>query len=946
MNNAMNMPENKYDLNSEQLTAISAKSPTLVNASAGSGKTRCLVAKAQSLLDSGVHPRNILAVTFTNKAANEMKERLKRAYKGDLGEMQVSTIHSMGVRIIKKFPGEAGLRVPFSIYDDSESVAVIKTLLKARKIADDPYTVMSSISRAKGDQAEDQLDGYIADIYEQYQKVLKSNNAVDFDDLLIYAYEVLLGDAGSTYFSDLWKHILVDEVQDTSRLQYGIILSLYNPQQTKTLFMVGDTNQCLVAGTIIQSESKRTIESISAGDTIKVAAGNNKVVSRPVNKIYSREVKNLPVVTIKTESGLSLTSTYEHMHFAGFERVPEQEKDTRHYVYLMFREDLGYRVGVTKDVRGGGKRYPLVHGYKIRCSGEKADALWILGIFDSESKARYHEHFYSIKYGIPTWIFHTSYRQLKIAYCDEDISRLFHNLDTTTGALKLLGDLGLFIDFPHHVPKCMSKKRRRNFAITLCGDIRGYHRYALSGSSEEDQLILSEMGFKTRASKARGFRLEGVSTDLQTILEIKDRIEQKLKINVIQSAHFTKGFSLPMTPASHVLPGMTCFIEKEGEICTSLITEVIKGIYTGTLHDLDIPVQHNYIANGIVTHNSIYGFRGARPSNMQDFIQKYNPEVINLTYNYRSCPSVIAHANGYLQYGKAMVAKSENTGKVSVTVFRNQEEEAEKIAEALRQMGGYDQTAIIYRMNSRSLQFERAFVRHNIPYKVAGHSFMNRRISKDLMAFLKASRNPSDMESFLRVVNVPKRGFGETKQERFMHEGMPYLKAMATEMPAIDEFLKMLTDISQMKPMEAVSEVLNRTRYRVLQDKNDDKDMVDAFLDASSGYETIDEMILAASFLERDSGRGVNLVTGHASKGLEWDRVFVVGVESEVWPHKLSTDLSEEERLYYVAVTRARRYLNISYSKSRTYRGKAMDSYPSALFNKSFRTLTGKPYSY
>ena len=101
-----------HGLNQEQLDAINAKSPTMVNASAGSGKTRCLIAKIQHILQSGGKPHEILSMTFTNKAANEMKERLRKAC-GDISGMQVSTIHSMCVQIIKKFSHHTYLKLPF-----------------------------------------------------------------------------------------------------------------------------------------------------------------------------------------------------------------------------------------------------------------------------------------------------------------------------------------------------------------------------------------------------------------------------------------------------------------------------------------------------------------------------------------------------------------------------------------------------------------------------------------------------------------------------------------------------------------------------------------------------------------------------------------------------------------------------------------------------------------
>jgi DNA helicase-2/ATP-dependent DNA helicase PcrA len=107
-----------------------------------------------------------------------------------------------------------------------------------------------------------------------------------------------------------------------------------------------------------------------------------------------------------------------------------------------------------------------------------------------------------------------------------------------------------------------------------------------------------------------------------------------------------------MIPASHVLPGMTCFVEEDGKIITDLIVDVKKSLYTGSVYDINIDKYHNFIANNIVTHNSIYSFRGARPENIQDFVKNYKANTRLLTYNYRSCAEVIAHANKFQQFGK------------------------------------------------------------------------------------------------------------------------------------------------------------------------------------------------------------------------------------------------------------------------------------------------------
>lgn len=567
---------NDYGLNDEQLSAINSPSPCYITAAAGSGKTRCLVSKMRQIIDLGNSSESILAITFTNKAASEMKERLKKYT--NVSKMQISTMHSMAVRIIKAFIHLTYLKIPFTIYDDSDQLSIIKTIVKSRELPGDPYEYLSIIGRNKSNGTLPE-DEFSLEIFNQYHEILKQNNACDFDDLLIFSRNCLKNDACRDYFSNKWKHILVDEAQDTSKIQYEIITLLYTPK-TLTMFIIGDVNQ------------------------------------------------------------------------------------------------------------------------------------------------------------------------------------------------------------------------------------------------------------------------------------------------------------------------------------------------------------------------SIYGWRGAYPQNIKDFIKTYNASTKHLTYNYRSCSDVISIANGFQQFGSPMIAKSPTAGKVSVTEFENQQQEAERVAQAILKMGNFNETAIIYRMNGRSLLFEQTLARFRIPYKVVNElPFFQRRVTKDLLAALKASNNPLDRESLCRVINNPKRGFGDAKKEQLLVQGLDYVKTVAPDMPLIQDFLNLLDDIKGYPPAAALEEYLNRSGYRNTIEKDSDHNMVASLQDAVVNYETVEELILASTFLERDSGEGVNLLTAHGSKGLEFDRVFVVGVEDGVWPHKNSVDIEEEHRLFYVAVTRARKWLNLSYSKSKMYRGNIIPTFPSQLFTKSFEHL-------
>ena len=166
-------------LDPEQSAAIFAKSPVIVNASAGSGKTRCLIARIELILGQGVSPRNICAVTFTNKAANEMKNRLKANYPISIKEMQISTIHSLCVKIIKKFTRHTFLLNPFSIYDESDQLSIIKTIVKSRDLPGQPYDYISAIGLAKAQQTEELLEEDFFEVYKTYKDILFKNAVVN-----------------------------------------------------------------------------------------------------------------------------------------------------------------------------------------------------------------------------------------------------------------------------------------------------------------------------------------------------------------------------------------------------------------------------------------------------------------------------------------------------------------------------------------------------------------------------------------------------------------------------------------------------------------------------------------------------------------------------------------------------------------------------------------------
>ena len=244
-------------LNEEQIKPVKdTEGDVLVLAGAGSGKTRVLTSRIAYILREGLaSPRQILAITFTNKAAAEMKERV-RLICGDVDDMWICTIHSMCVRILRRYPAEAGIKPDFSIYSETERRNIVKKCLKELDYDDEKmlkkarwYIADAKMLGLEPDQYirkhahDDRIDDYMR-VYERYEEQLKANNSLDFDDLLLYVLRLLRRDGEvREYLSDRFKYILVDEFQDTNSVQYEIIKLLSGVHGN--LFCVGDDDQSI-----------------------------------------------------------------------------------------------------------------------------------------------------------------------------------------------------------------------------------------------------------------------------------------------------------------------------------------------------------------------------------------------------------------------------------------------------------------------------------------------------------------------------------------------------------------------------------------------------------------------------------------------------------------------------------------------------------------------------
>ena len=245
------------ELNPQQQQAVLADyGPVLVLAGPGSGKTRVLTHRIAYLITHrGVHPYSILAVTFTNKAAREMEDRVIRLIGEDIRGMTLGTFHATCARILRASQTTSHSNSNFVIYDADDQISIVKQALKEVQIDDKKYRpsgVHASISRAKNElilpdnfPVNTYHDEVVKRVYHHYQNLLLSNNALDFDDLLLWTAFLLEGyPEVREKYSRRYEHVLVDEFQDTNNLAQYLLLNHLSSFHNN-IFVVGDTDQSI-----------------------------------------------------------------------------------------------------------------------------------------------------------------------------------------------------------------------------------------------------------------------------------------------------------------------------------------------------------------------------------------------------------------------------------------------------------------------------------------------------------------------------------------------------------------------------------------------------------------------------------------------------------------------------------------------------------------------------
>ena len=881
-------------LNPVQRDAVTAPDgPVLVVAGAGSGKTRLLTHRVSYLIaERGVSPFEILAITFTNKAAGELKDRVANLVGPVARKMWVSTFHSACSRILRREATLLGYRSSFSIYDESDAVRLtdyVRRDLNLDPKRFPPRRLHHAISALKNElvSAEEATakaltppELRVAEVYTEYQRRLAEASAADFDDLLLLVVRLFREHPDAlARWRHRFGHVLVDEFQDTNGAQWEIVRLL--AQEHRNVMVVGDADQCLVAGTKITMAdgSLRVIEDVRVGDEVLSNYGSGDMRPARVSRVHN--ARRGEGVRLRTHAGREIVSTDEHMHFAGF--VDDLNAETR---------------------------------------------------------------------------------------------------------------------------------SMRELTVVLCGDRRGartLHRIAMFGGDDEGRRVLEDLGLSVRPAR-RGsttWRFETANVDMAKIMETIDLITSAMDVTVRFVARLAANRgdtattnTVPFRPAASVRRGMV-MVDEQGDF--DVVEAVERVQIDAPVYDLDIEGTHNFVANGIVTHNSVYKFRGADHRNLMRFEEEF-PEasIIVLDQNYRSTQTILEAANAVIANNAARRPKhlwTEQAGGELITRYHAEDEhdEAQFIVHEIDRLVDvehlrYSDVAVFYRTNAQSRVIEESFVRSGVPYRIVGGTkFYDRREIKDALAYLRALSNPDDEVGWKRIVNVPKRGVGDTsvrKVEAYAQGANVVFRDALRQaavagvtgraLGGIKDLMEVMTELEESAESLGVSGVvetlLDRTGYlaeleveRSIEAQGRIENLgelvgvareFDGQLDGGdlsglAGIAGVEELsapptglVRVQAFLEAislvtdlDEASGeesvVTLMTLHTAKGLEFPAVFLTGLEDGIFPHMRSLgdpdELEEERRLCYVGITRAEQRLYLTHAWSRMLFG-STDYYPPSRF--------------
>jgi DNA helicase-2/ATP-dependent DNA helicase PcrA len=988
------------NLNPAQKQAVIHDSgPLLIVAGAGTGKTTVLINRlAYLIMEKGVKTDEILLMTFTDKATGEMVERADKILPYGYVDLWINTFHGFCERILRDHALDIGLSPEFKLLNTTEQWILFKNNLDKfnldyYKPLGNPnkfiHEILRHISRLKDENIspadylqyaeglEQNLDralsgakvgkkkakknidepeeiselevkrlNELANAFHIYNQLLLDNNFLDFGDLINYTLKLFKERPNILQiYQDKFKYVMVDEFQDTNFAQYELVKLLVAGRGN--LVVVGDDDQCLPGDSLITMKSgRKRIDKIKVGQEVATAVGRGYLSYQKVNFIHKNK-KTCRLVTFTTINGHKIKVTNNHKLFS---YLPNKSDKKFYYVYLMNKLEVGWRLGITADI-----------ATRLRLE-VTADRILAVRSFATEIEARYYETLWSLRYGIPTVCFH---ERSRIIDKQEWSNRLYKELDVAKGVVKMAQDLDLNLGGHQFSLGAVNRgsKVRIKIIIEMC--YRNYrsknahglflknplvsHSLSVETSHQPTLNKLRKLGLKMTKSKL-GYRLRMLSADLPYLgkiaaiihAETGGIIDNQIKVGKTNSTH-KKAL---VVPAKNVLPGMFLPVVSKNKIVYEQILKRTEEDKKTVVYDLEVDRTHNFIANNIVVHNSIYKFRGASISNIMQFKDDYpkTQEVI-LNNNYRSNQEILDYAYTFiknndpnrletkLKINKMLKSQRKITGQTEPAVkflnFPNELAEVSFTVNKIKELYNSDSEinwsdfAILVRANDTADKYLKELKRHDLPHQfVSLKGLYYKPIILDIIAYFKLLDNYHESAALFRVLNMDLFKVGHldlvsiNKMARrkvwSLYETLKNISAVPEVSPeAVVNINKLLGYVEKHsglvkteKPSRLFIKFLYDTNY--LKGLDHDRDQ-ETYSYLNQFYQKIKQFeetapdlklkdFMALLNLELEAGESgslkldfadadvIKVMTVHGAKGLEFKYVFVVDLVDKRFP--------------------------------------------------------------
>lgn len=913
----------------QRQAATTIDGPLLIIAGAGSGKTTVLVNRLAYMIENGINPANILLLTFTNTAADNMKERAEKLGQKCDG-VTACTYHSFCAQILRKYAKYIGLHSNFSIISPSEAADAIrmgKVELEYSKIKGIPNnaTVVEILSKSINtgksvdELVEDEYDKYwqyaneIKALGEWFQKYKSEKHMCDYDDLLVLMNQLLDNKQVQEKLSNIYRYVMVDEYQDTNNLQESIVMKLCSHH--KNLCVVGDDYQCWHKDSkVVTPEGVKTVANLQIGDMVQTIRKGKITFEEVTNK--SKHCAK--TITITTESGKQIRVTRNHKMFAS-----QPEFSEAYYLYIMYRTDKGFRIGLTT----GGK----THNINARTQSERPEKLWYLGRYATKAEAHYYENMLSMKYQIPQLPFYINGRN--VAVTQEQADSIFEQFGKN--GFKLLKDYEMSFDYPNFIPNGITKGAECKKNVHLQMDAG--HKY-------------NHVSYEHN-----GIRIRKYFSNYKEAALFADELTKQCNATLVERLFVNDRHFLWVVPASQLTVTMKIPVVSNNEIKLERIVDINSDDEKAEeVYHIEVAQTGILIADEIASHNSIYKFRGSDINNILDFPNRMpGCKQVIIATNYRSTAEILAVANNVMEnyadfgYKKSMLDCGKTGKKVKLQTPQNQDEEANYIVSQIKkaQKAGIPlhEMSVLFRSSMMSTKLELALNAEKIPYrKLGGLKFLDHVCIQDMLAFLRTVANPADELAWYRIlcllpgigdINAHKIAKNCSSNLQFLTEGYekrvfaPYLnrlRSIEAQASVIhdSDCIRLLVESYRAIRQEAIdigkySDEGKRTEAQ--EQLETDMTLIAQLVNLASEHATIPaflDSITLESAVPAEEEELLTLSTIHSAKGMEWRDVYILDCADEVFPKyteamKGSDDYHEELRCFYVALTRAKENLCI-----------------------------------